>query len=37
MIDLIYGLILSGVTFIGILALTVVIGKTVGGLFGPKE
>jgi len=37
MIDLIYGLILSGVTFVGIMALIIVIGRTVGSLLGPKE
>jgi hypothetical protein len=37
MTDLIYGLILSGVTFVGIMALVIVIGRTIGRLFGPRE
>ena len=30
MTDLIYGLILSGVTFVAIMALVIVIGRTIG-------
>ena len=37
MTDAIYGLILSGVTFVGIMALTVVIGRIIGRWFGPRE
>ncbi len=37
MTDLIYGLILSGVTFVAIMALVIVIGRTIGRLFGPRE
>lgn len=37
MMELIYGLILSAVSFVGIMILTIVIGETVGRLFGPRE
>ena len=37
MTDLIYGLILSGVTFVAIMFLVIVIGRTIGRLFGPRE
>lgn len=37
MTDAIYGLILSGVTFVGIMALVIVIGRTIGRWFGPRE
>ena len=37
MTDLIYGLILSGVSFVAIMALVIVIGRTIGRLFGPRE
>jgi hypothetical protein len=37
MTDLIYGLILSSVSFVGIMALVIVIGRTIGRLFGPRE
>ena len=37
MTDLIYGLILSGVSFVAIMVLVIVIGRTIGRLFGPRE
>lgn len=37
MIDLIWGLTLSALGFVGIMTLVVVMGRTIGRLFGPKE
>ena len=37
MTDAIYGLILSGVTFVAIMALVIAMGRTIGRWFGPRE